>query len=92
MHPYTFPKGMDLIVALATPPDPDARFGSPTDLPHLNYDFRLSALNGHSLTAHNDSTVLVERSVTLAHPRRIRKREETPMRVMALALHFSELY
>ena len=28
MHPYTFPKGTDLIVAMATAPDPDARFGS----------------------------------------------------------------
>jgi hypothetical protein len=27
MHPCTFPKGMDLIVAMATAPDPDARFG-----------------------------------------------------------------
>ena len=28
MHHYTFPKGTDLIVAMATAPDPDARFGS----------------------------------------------------------------
>jgi hypothetical protein len=33
-----------------------SELGPSTDLPHLNYDFRLSTLSGHSLTAHNDSS------------------------------------
>jgi hypothetical protein len=65
------------------------RLRVPTDLQHLNYDFCLSALNGHSLTAHNDVTRALRYSRS---SEKDSKREETAMQVMALALHISELY